>query len=130
MVERLGSLSNFMLPWNAALIDHGTGELRCSTDEAIDFHAPWWAYGCASGMGIGIPADGQRISLSPNPGHAWLTLQLPPGTHAIQLRDALGRMVFHTGVAGPCIEIETGSWPSGLYLVQVDALPSQRWVKE
>lgn len=130
MVERLGSLSNFMLPWNAALIDHGTGPLRCYSDATISFHAPWWPFGCASGMGIDNIADGPRIPLSPNPGRDQLVIQLPPGTQAIQVHDALGRMVFHTGAAGSRIEVDTGAWPQGLYMVQVDGRPAQRWVKE
>lgn len=130
MVERLGSLSNFMLPWNAALIDHGTGKLRCYTDEAIDFHAPWWPLGCASWMGVNTTTGGPGMSLSPNPGRDQLVVQLPPGTQAIQVRDALGRMVFLTEVTGSRIEVDTGTWPQGLYMVQVDGQPAQRWVKQ
>lgn len=130
LIERIGPLLSLMTLWDLTVVDGPGGQLRCYSDHTISYRAPWWAYDCESLMDIADPLPGTLTLISPNPGVNQLVLQVPPGTQGIQIRDALGRMVYHTEVARSRIEVDTGAWPSGLYLVQVDALPAQRWVKE
>lgn len=126
VMERIGSTWDLLLTCPNWLVD-GPAGLRCYSDAEIEFSLV--AGECE--LLMGVPEAGRsHIVLYPNPGTDQLILQLPPGTHRIQVRDALGRMVFHTGTARSSIDVNTGTWPQGLYMVQVDGQPAQWWVKE
>lgn len=126
VMERIGSTWDMLLTCPNWLVDGPTG-LRCYSDAEIEFSLV--AGECELLMGV-PEAERSHIALYPNPGSERFVIQLPPGMHRIQVRDALGRVVFHAGAAGSRIEIDTSTWPSGLYLVHVDGRPAQRWVKE
>ncbi|MDX9752262.1 MAG: T9SS type A sorting domain-containing protein [Flavobacteriales bacterium] len=128
IVERLGALRSFMLPWEVAFINAPTGPLRCYSDTDISYAAWWWSYGCNSVTGVaGQRADG--LSLYPNPGTTHFTLDLPPGLHTIELFDATGRRVHHRHATGPRTEVPTAHLPAGIYHVRVDG-HGMAWVKE
>ncbi|HMN04137.1 MAG TPA: T9SS type A sorting domain-containing protein [Flavobacteriales bacterium] len=126
VMERIGCTWDMFMYCPNWIIDGPMG-MRCYSDAEIEFSLV--AGECELLMGV-PEAERSHIALYPNPGTNQLILQLPPGTFKIQIRDALGRMICQTKAAGSPIEIDTGAWPSGLYLVHVDGQPAQRWVKE
>lgn len=126
VIERVGSTWDLWLTCPNWLVDGPMG-LRCYSDDEIGFSL----VDDECELLMGVPeAQRSHIALYPNPGADQLVLQLPPGTHKILVRDGLGRIVFHNEAVGILIEIDTNTWPQGLYMVQVAGQPAQRWVKE
>lgn len=134
IAERLGSFHQFMLPWVAFVIDMPGGPLRCYVDADIDYHAPWWSFGCESWMGIGDEENASLKGAFPNHGTTHFTLDLPPGPHTITLFDATGRMVLQQRTTDTRPVIDTEALPAGLYRITVrDArggAMGTTWVKE
>lgn len=133
ILERLGSLHSFMLPWVGYVIDAAGGPLRCYSDVDVQYIDSDWGYGCDSWLGLK-----GRITLNPqvhpNPGSTHFTLDLPPTPHIITLFDATGRMVLQQRTADQKPMIDTEALPAGLYRISVrDAHGGSfgsSWVKE
>jgi hypothetical protein len=132
IVERLGALRSFMLPWEAMIIDAPSGPLRCYSDNEVGFHASWWNYGCTSLVSVD-EVSAHDFDLFPNPGTTHFSLDLPPGPHTITLFDATGRMVLQHRTAYERPVIDTITLPTGLYLVRIvdrsGAVHHHQWIK-
>ncbi|MEO8588777.1 MAG: T9SS type A sorting domain-containing protein [Flavobacteriales bacterium] len=133
IVQRFGSLYQFMLPWINFTTDAAGGPLRCYSDVDISYSALWWGYGCSSFMGASEQTSVVK-DVFPNPGTDDFTMQLPSGYHAITMRDALGRLVLTQNVAGGTTVVDASSFAPGAYMVTCIAANGTRsgsiWMKE
>lgn len=130
MMERLGGLNTFMLPWVGAMLDAAHGSLRCYADTELNYFAPTWPFGCESLLGVSAIDGSAPVSLFPNPGTDHFILSLEPGVHAISLFDMAGREVLTARVNAANVRIETSQLPAGLYAIKLDeARRPLRWLK-
>lgn len=135
LMERLGSLTGFMLPWTALMMDAPGGSLRCYADGDIDFKASWWAYGCASWAGLEELNSAVTFSLSPNPGNGTAHLAWPAFREFdLEVRDALGRIVHRERIVVGSSNVELPYVKAGVYDLLVTApdgtRASAKWIKQ
>lgn len=135
LMERLGSLTGFMLPWTALMMDAPGGSLRCYADGDIDFKASWWAYGCASWAGLEELNSAVTFSLSPNPGNGTAHLAWPAFREFdLEVRDALGRIVHRERIVVGSSNVELPYVKAGVYDLLVTARDgtraSAKWIKQ
>jgi hypothetical protein len=60
------------------------------------------------------------IKIQPNPASGETTVLLPEGPCRVFVYDQTGRLKYTTQAESVC-RIETGAWPQGLYIVEVQA---------
>ncbi|MCO6483503.1 MAG: T9SS type A sorting domain-containing protein [Flavobacteriales bacterium] len=129
IIERLGSLPYHFVPWALSVLDAANGPLRCYSDADINYHRPWWPFGCTSIAEIPDTAE-PVLTLVPNPGTDLCTVTMRPGAHVIRLCDATGRLLLRQHANGERATLNTHELPAGLYLVRVDdAVVPLRWIK-
>lgn len=115
IVERLGSLHGFMLPWVSFTLDAPGGPLRCYEDIGMAYNAFWWNYGCGSLTGLHGSESGTVSVIFPNPGTDHLMLSLPPGRNDILLSDAMGRIVLRSSLSDQQVRVDTSDLGRGVY---------------
>jgi len=129
--ERIGWSMEFT-PFPACMIVCGPIGMRCYSDQDISVN--FTGLGCETLVGISDLSATLPLSVFPNPGTTYFTLDLPPGTHTFTLFDATGRMVLQERTADARPEIDTEGLPAGLYRISVrDAqggVMGATWVKE
>lgn len=135
LMERLGSLTGFMLPWTALMMDASGGSLRCYADGDIDFQASWWAYGCSSWAGLEELDHTVTFSLSPNPGNGTVQFVWPASREfGLEIRDALGRIVHREHIFKESDSVDLSHVKAGVYNLLVTApdgtRASAKWIKQ
>lgn len=119
VMERLGNLLGFMLPWMGAANNDPGGPLRCYSDDQIDHVLPWWDLDCTSV--VNVPETGaEEPMIFPNPGLDHFTILLPSGPHTVTVLDATGRTVLHQRTRDNRSAINTDQLKAGIYAVRVD----------
>ncbi|MCB2408048.1 Kelch repeat-containing protein [Hymenobacter lucidus] len=84
--------------------------------------ADMWQANLAGVLASTPAAPAAILSAYPNPSAAGeFTLSLPTGTHAVEVRDALGRLVLTQPLPAGTdqYQLQLGSQPAGLYLAQL-----------
>jgi hypothetical protein len=67
-----------------------------------------------------IDADGEAFfTLYPNPARDAVTLRSDGPMDRVRLFDATGRLVYRAEAGGSVLRLETGSFPEGLYILEV-----------
>ena len=70
----------------------------------------------------------------PNPGHEHLSIKTELQDAEIMVFDVFGRMLCHQSISESIININTSSWPSGMYLWRLVSgdrvMETGKWVKE
>ena len=133
ITERLGSLYGFtLMPSVCIIVEYGE-QLRCYSDDQIEYHAPGWGFSCTSATDVHELGTTNGL-LFPNPGTTHFTLALPPGPHTIALLDATGRVVIQQRTTDPRPLVSTEALPAGLYRISIrdgsGRLTGTTWVKE
>lgn len=129
ITERIGSEHGSWLLAYQCVLDAEVEMLRCYSDLGLNYVDPNWNYGCASFLGQNDSMADRAPPIFPNPGADHFTLDLPPGTHLVEVFDVTGRKLL-TQRAGPGrVTIGTQALPSGTYLVRVDGAQPMRWLK-
>ncbi|MDQ3100440.1 MAG: T9SS type A sorting domain-containing protein [Bacteroidota bacterium] len=133
IVERLGGLHRYMLPWIDFTLDAPGGPLRCYSDLQIDYQSPWWEFGCTSFLEIDEALEIIPL-LHPNPGTDHFTLQLPSGDHKLTIVDAVGGTVLKEDRISDQAVIDASSLRPGIYMLQITdrsgRTRNQPWIKE
>ena len=106
-----------MLPFPVCMAVDGPAGMRCYSDGEIN--ASFFLFGCTTRVGMDETPHQRTIHVFPNPGNQEVTIQLPVGTHHIELFDAVGRAVFQRTVTAQLSTMSTRDLAVGTYFIQV-----------
>ena len=108
--------------------------LRCYQDEVISFSSGI-AESCDQILGTEDLAQHGDFNVWPNPGEGHLSIKTnrATGTAQIIVRDAWGRTLFDQPCTSDRIELDTRSWASGVYALELRTTNGERttttWIK-
>lgn len=114
-VARLGSLHSQLVPWSG-VVDALGGPLHCYQDIDLNYHAPSWAFGCESWVGVAGPTRTEPASIEATANG--IVVRSNEAAEVI-IRDATGRMVLSTRVVEGSTRVGTDPFTAGLYVVEV-----------
>ncbi|MBK8613939.1 MAG: T9SS type A sorting domain-containing protein [Flavobacteriales bacterium] len=133
LLERIGFHTLYLRIEHTLSLDGGARSLYCYRDDALSYSTvPALECGFTVGVRTTLP-EGSPTPF-PNPGADHFTLNLPPGTHTVEIFDAAGRCVLvqRTNELRPVVD--TRQLVPGLFLVSVRNGDGERsvvrWVKE
>ena len=126
IVEGIGPLEHYMLPWEAVYLSGGTGGLQCFESSNIGLYSrSGQGESCEAiltSTGESIPSEGETITVYPNPATDRAFLQVD----GLQAGDEIEIMVFDTSgrllkreALGPNREISLEGVPPGVYWLRV-----------
>ena len=138
IIERIGPIGTFLLPHdfcNEQIDGNQGGDFRCYSDLEISYNNVF-VTSCEIFLGVPEPLESPTIQLFPNPGFARLTLRtngVDQGS-SVKITDALSRNIASFTCGSTEKTLDTSTWASGLYLVEVvsdQGLRSvSKWVKQ
>jgi len=112
---------------NGLCCGNGTGFFRLSSESNTIAQETQFGYEVAAqfdvvNVGIDNPSATESFSVYPNPATDQLWVEVPaaivPST--VTIINQSGQKVFETNTTGRKIEINTASWPAGLYIVRME----------
>lgn len=138
-IQGIGSTGGFLDPCRCASVSGMTSLVCMSEDGTVQYG---WNVGSIEDCAIylGLEPDGpmgRTLVVHPNPGNDRLWIDRPKdarGRVMVTVRDALGASVGNWELKDDLLAIATGTWPAGLYLVEMveedGGRRATKWIRE
>jgi hypothetical protein len=121
ITERIGTLSQYMLPWDLCLstVDgHEGGELRCYEDATVGEYKHNFFSDCNVTIGIEENELSRQITVYPVPADNILNIdfnELPQDDYTIRITDYLGRTLASANNSAEKTSLNIVQLPNGVY---------------
>ncbi|HPF91397.1 MAG TPA: T9SS type A sorting domain-containing protein, partial [Flavobacteriales bacterium] len=126
--ERIGFSMLYLKPDTWFYPDPPSTGLLCYSDYQLMYAGPG-VTDCGYTLSVADQHE-DAVTVHPNPGTDRFSLNLPPGSHTVEVRDISGKLVHHTTLMHG-MPVDASSWLPGTYLVRLPELGrSFRWVKQ
>jgi hypothetical protein len=135
LIERIGSLSQYMLPWDLCLstVDGNEGgELRCYEDNLVGEYKHNFYSNCNVIIGIDENEFSKNIRVFPNPAQYLLNIDISEYLSEILnviIYNSAGKKVWSSNISENYFAIEINDFAAGLYQINIINEKNEKTVK-